>query len=93
MPNISLMMVVNQRNPYVRLCYSCSGQNIPPENWDFLMDDGLATLRLELQGDMDGCGTMCTAINGIERVTVKVDFVPLGGAELALWGAMKSVYR
>ena len=66
------MMVVNLCNPYVRLCYPCSGQDIPPENWDFLADDGRATLRLELQGDLDGCGTMCTAINGIERVTVKV---------------------
>ena len=75
-------------------CYHpCSGQDIPPDNWDFLMDDGKATLRLELQGDLDGCGTMCTALNGIEQVTVKVDFVPLGGAELASWGAMKAVYR
>jgi len=75
-------------------CYHpCSGQDIPPENWDFLMDDGLATLRLELQGDITGCGSRCTAVNGIEHVTVEVDFVPLDGTETALWGTMKAVYR
>lgn len=75
-------------------CYHpCSGQDIPPESWGFLMDDGLATLRLELQGDLDGCGTICTAANGIEHVTVDVDFVPLDGIETASWGAMKAIYR
>jgi len=75
-------------------CYHpCTGQDISQASWKFLKEDGAATLRLELRGDLAGCGARCVAENGIQQVTVKVDYVPLDGPELAAWGAMKAVFR
>jgi hypothetical protein len=78
---------------YPDCMHGCSGKDVEPENWGFLAEDGTATLRLELRGDLDGCGANCMAENGIESVTVTVEYEPLIRGELEAWGTMKATYR
>jgi hypothetical protein len=72
---------------------TCESKAAPAETWGFFEDDGAAVLRLELVGDLDGCGASCFAEHGIMRVTVTVEYEPLGGTEVAMWGWMKACYR
>lgn len=78
---------------YPDCVHTCTGKEVAPETWGFLTEDGLATLRLELRGDLDGCGASCLAENGIGRVTVSVEYEPLIRRELEAWGSMKAIYR
>ena len=78
---------------YPDCVHSCTGKEVSPENWGFLAEDGSATLRLELRGDLDGCGVTCVAENGIARVKVTVEYEPLIRGELEAWGSMKAIYR
>jgi hypothetical protein len=78
---------------YPDCVHSCTGKDVAPENWAFLAEGGSATLRLELRGDLEGCGATCMAENGIDRVTVTVEYEPLIRGEVAPWGSMKAVYR
>lgn len=75
-------------------CYHpCTGKDVAPENWTFMNNEGPSTLRLELRGDFDGCGEACSAENGIQKITVTVEYEPFIREQLAAWGAMKAVYR
>lgn len=73
--------------------HPCTGKDVSPEDWTFIKDDGTTTLRLQLMGDFEGCGASCSAENGIENITVTVEYEPLIREEYAAWGAMKAVYR
>jgi hypothetical protein len=78
---------------YPDCVHSCTGKDIEPDTWGFLAEDGSAILRLELRGDMDGCGANCAAENGIGAVTVTVEYEPLIRGEREAWGSMKAIYR
>lgn len=71
----------------------CEAKAAEAENWAFLQEDGTTVLRMELHGDLDGCGASCFAENGIEHVTVMVEYEPMNGDQVAIWGSMKAVYR
>jgi len=92
-PSFEFLVPLQYSTCYPDCGHPCAGKDAAGENWAFLKDDGNATLRLELQGDIDGCGTGCLAENGIQRVTVTVEYTPFSGPVPAFWGSMKAVYR
>jgi len=73
--------------------HPCTGKDVAQEDWEFLKESGVATLRLELMGDFDGCGATCMAENGVGSISVTVEYEPLIKEVYAAWGSMKAVYR